>query len=109
MSLNGGLLVLQVYPSWNGNSSHPGHSDPAMKEDAQSSYFTNKQGYAAVFFSISIQVMSCFCVDSWLFYVCRMLPPPTFGSTPHLEAFQAFRYNVEDGDGAINSTLCRSR
>ncbi|KAJ6736904.1 ACT-LIKE TYROSINE KINASE FAMILY PROTEIN [Salix viminalis] len=74
--------LVQVYPSWNGNSSHPGHSDPAMKEDAQSSYFTNKQG---------------------------MLPPPTFGSTPHPEAFQAFRYNVEDGDGAINSTPCRSR
>uniref|UniRef100_A0A6N2M1E4 non-specific serine/threonine protein kinase n=1 Tax=Salix viminalis TaxID=40686 RepID=A0A6N2M1E4_SALVM len=64
VSLIGGLLVLQVYPSWNGNSSHPGHSDPAMKEDAQSSYFTNKQGYAAVFLSISFQVMSYFCVDS---------------------------------------------
>ncbi|KAL9393858.1 hypothetical protein Peur_013143 [Populus x canadensis] len=74
--------LVQVYPSWNGNFNDPVHSDPTMKEDAQSSYFTNKQG---------------------------MLPPPTFGSSPHLEAFQAFRYNVEDGDGAINSTPCRSR
>ncbi|KAJ6733299.1 SERINE/THREONINE-PROTEIN KINASE TNNI3K-RELATED [Salix koriyanagi] len=45
-----------------------------MKEDAQSSYFSNKQG---------------------------MHPPPTFGSSPNLEAF---RYHVEDGDGAANST-----
>ncbi|KAJ6930816.1 hypothetical protein NC652_014363 [Populus alba x Populus x berolinensis] len=82
VSLIDGLLVLQMYPSWNGNFNDPVHSDPTMKEDAQSSYFTNKQG---------------------------MLPPPTFGSSPHLEAFQAFRYNVEDGDGAINSTPCRSR
>ncbi|KAH8508161.1 hypothetical protein H0E87_010329 [Populus deltoides] len=74
--------LVQVYPSWNGNFNDPVHSDPTMKEDAQSSYFTNKQG---------------------------MLPPPTFGSSPHLEAFQAFRYNVEDGDGAINSTPCRPR
>lgn len=74
--------LVQMYPSWNGNFNDPVHSDPTMKEDAQSSYFTNKQG---------------------------MLPPPTFGSSPHLEAFQAFRYNVEDGDGAINSTPCRSR
>lgn len=74
--------LVQMYPSWNGNFNDPVHSDPTMKEDAQSSYFTNKQG---------------------------MLPPPTFGSSPHLEAFQAFRYNVEDGDGAINSTPCHSR
>ncbi|KAJ6366696.1 hypothetical protein OIU77_003138 [Salix suchowensis] len=30
-----------------------------------------------------------------------MHPPPTFGSSPNLEAF---RYHVEDGDGAANST-----
>ncbi|KAB5547928.1 hypothetical protein DKX38_011334 [Salix brachista] len=66
--------LVQVYPALNGNSYAAVHLDPGMKEDAQSSYFSNKQG---------------------------MHPPPTFGSSPNLEAF---RYHVEDGDGAANST-----
>ncbi|CAK7355629.1 unnamed protein product [Dovyalis caffra] len=74
--------LVQVYPVLNGNSTDSERLDSAMKEDAQSSYFSNKQG---------------------------MHPPPTFGSSPNVEAFQAFRYHVEDGDGAVNSTprLCR--
>ncbi|KAJ6907737.1 LOW QUALITY PROTEIN: hypothetical protein NC651_018236 [Populus alba x Populus x berolinensis] len=67
-SLIGGFFV---YPALNGNSYASVHLDPAMKEDAQSSYFSNKQG---------------------------MHPPPTFGSSPNLEAFQACRYHVDDGD-----------
>ncbi|KAG5241569.1 kinase family protein [Salix suchowensis] len=63
------LVQVQVYPALNGNSYAAVHLDPGMKEDAQSSYFSNKQG---------------------------MHPPPTFGSSPNLEAF---RYHVEDGDG----------
>ncbi|KAJ6926885.1 hypothetical protein NC651_011090 [Populus alba x Populus x berolinensis] len=36
----------------------------------------------------------------------KMHPLPTFGSSPNLEAFQACRYHVDDGDGAANSTPC---
>ncbi|KAG6777650.1 hypothetical protein POTOM_017476 [Populus tomentosa] len=39
----------------------------------------------------------------------RMHPLPTFGSSPNLEAFQASRYYVDDGDGAANSTPCLSQ
>ncbi|KAG6767100.1 hypothetical protein POTOM_028279 [Populus tomentosa] len=81
-SLIGGFFVLQVYPALNGNSYASVHLDPAMKEDAQSSYFSNKQG---------------------------MHPPSTFGSSPNLEAFQACRYHVDDGDGAANSMPCLSQ
>ncbi|XP_050228101.1 serine/threonine-protein kinase STY17 isoform X2 [Mercurialis annua] len=68
-----------VYPITNGMSIDSAHSDNAMKEDAQSSYLSNKQG---------------------------IHPPPTFGSSPNLEAlaFQANRYHIEDGDSAANST-----
>ncbi|KAJ6990493.1 hypothetical protein NC653_018910 [Populus alba x Populus x berolinensis] len=72
-------LIIVVYPALNGNAYASVHLDPAMKEDAQSSYFSNKQG---------------------------MHPPPIFGSSPNLEAFQACRYHVDDGHGAANSTPC---
>ncbi|KAI5581973.1 hypothetical protein BDE02_07G054100 [Populus trichocarpa] len=60
--------LVQVYPALNGNSYASVHLDPAMKEDAQTSYFSNKQG---------------------------MHPPPTFGSSPNLEAFQDIMLKME--------------
>lgn len=106
-SLIGGFFVLQVYPALNGNSYASVHLDPAMKEDAQSSYFSNKQGYAIIF----LCNITCYflLIHVFLSLICRMHPQPTFGSSPNLEAFQAFRYHVEDGDGAANSTPCLSQ
>lgn len=48
-----------------------------------------------------------FCFSS----VISVHPPPTFGSSPNLEvlAFQANKYNVEDGDSAVNSASLLSR
>lgn len=36
----------------------------------------------------------------------RIHPPPTFGSSPNLEALaiQANRYHVEDGDSSMSET-----
>ncbi|XP_037492900.1 serine/threonine-protein kinase STY17 isoform X3 [Jatropha curcas] len=72
------VRLVQVYPVSNGMSIDSGHADAAMKEDAQSSYVSIRQS---------------------------IHPPPTFGSSPNLEAlaFQANRYHVEDGDSAVNS------
>ncbi|WRX10509.1 hypothetical protein QQP08_002996 [Theobroma cacao] len=69
----------QVYPVSTAHSVDSVHSDSSMKEDAQSAYHSNRQG---------------------------VHPPPTFGSSPNLEAIalQASRYHVEDGDSAVNST-----
>uniref|UniRef100_A0A2P2LPG3 non-specific serine/threonine protein kinase n=1 Tax=Rhizophora mucronata TaxID=61149 RepID=A0A2P2LPG3_RHIMU len=73
------VRLVQVYPVSNGKPLDFSHSDDAMTDDAQSSYFTSKQG---------------------------IHPPPTFGSSPNLEAlaFQAGRYHVDDGDDAMEST-----
>ncbi|XP_048229674.1 serine/threonine-protein kinase STY17 isoform X1 [Ricinus communis] len=78
------VRLVQVYPISNGMFIDSAHSDSAMKEDAQSSYFSNIQG---------------------------IHPPPTFGSSPNLEAlaFQANRYHFEEGDSAVNSTSRLSR
>ncbi|KAM2621680.1 hypothetical protein TB2_026402 [Malus domestica] len=71
---------VQVYPVFNGNSVDSVHSDSLMKEDAQSSYsYSNGRGIHA---------------------------PPTFGSSPTLDALalQANRYHVEDGGSAMSAT-----
>ncbi|WCJ32739.1 ACT-like protein tyrosine kinase family protein [Euphorbia peplus] len=75
---------VQVYPISNGMSIDSSNSDSAMKEDAQSSYFPSKQS---------------------------IHPPPTFGSSPNLEAvaLQANRFHVDDGDSAVNSISHISR
>ncbi|KAK6237272.1 hypothetical protein QUC31_002741 [Theobroma cacao] len=73
------VRIVQVYPVSTAHSVDSVHSDSSMKEDAQSAYHSNRQG---------------------------VHPPPTFGSSPNLEAIalQASRYHVEDGDSAVNST-----
>ncbi|XP_043810046.1 serine/threonine-protein kinase STY17 isoform X2 [Manihot esculenta] len=78
------VRLVQVYPVSNGMSTESIHSDCSMKEDAQSSYMAIRQS---------------------------VHPPPTFGSSPNLEvlAFQANKYNVEDGDSAVNSASLLSR
>jgi hypothetical protein len=76
--------LVQVYPIPNGNFVDSVPFDCAMKEDAQSSYQPVKQG---------------------------VHPPPTFGSTPNLEALalQTNRYHIEDGDSAVKSAPQVSR
>ncbi|XP_023552583.1 serine/threonine-protein kinase STY8-like isoform X1 [Cucurbita pepo subsp. pepo] len=76
---------VQVYPSTNENFINSSFLDSSMTEDAQSSLnYSNRQGNH---------------------------PPPTFGSSPNLEAFaiQACKYGVEDRDSALNMTPCVSR
>ncbi|XP_022145347.1 serine/threonine-protein kinase STY17-like isoform X2 [Momordica charantia] len=76
---------VQVYPSSNENYINSSCLDSSMIEDAQSSFnYSNIQGNH---------------------------PPPTFGSSPHLEALalQASKYGVEDGDSALHVTPCFSR
>jgi hypothetical protein len=91
--LIGGFFVLQVYPALNGNSYASVHLDPAMKEDAQTSYFSNKQGYAIIFLC---NITCCFLlIHVFLSLICRMHPPPTFGSSPNLEAFQDIMLKME--------------
>ncbi|KAJ8764236.1 hypothetical protein K2173_005976 [Erythroxylum novogranatense] len=70
------VRLVQVYPVSNGKSTDSLCSDDSMKEDAQSSYFTSKQGIHA---------------------------PPTFGSSPNLEAlaFQSHRYHTTDENGTL--------
>ncbi|GAV78579.1 ACT domain-containing protein/Pkinase_Tyr domain-containing protein [Cephalotus follicularis] len=72
------VRLVQVYPVTNGNNADSVHSESSMKEDAQSSLRPNRQG---------------------------IHPPPTFGSSPNLEALalQANKNHVEDGDSAVNS------
>ncbi|KAL1215601.1 Serine/threonine-protein kinase STY17 [Cardamine amara subsp. amara] len=76
------VRCVQVSPTLNGNSVDTDHSDPAVKEDAQSSYNSS-----------------------------RFLAPPTFGSSPNLEALtQAYKDHAEDDDdSAINAQLPNSR
>lgn len=74
---------VQVYPVSNGNYVDSSHSDSLMKEDAQSSYHSGRQGIHA---------------------------PPTFGSSSNLEVLaHANRYHIDGGDGAENLTLHLSR
>ncbi|XP_023540082.1 serine/threonine-protein kinase STY17-like isoform X1 [Cucurbita pepo subsp. pepo] len=76
---------VQVYPSANENLFNSSCLDPSMMEDAQSS------------FNCSIKHGNH--------------PPPTFGSSPSLEAraLQAIKYGVEDRDSALNAMPCFSR
>lgn len=79
------VRLVQVYPIANGSSVDSVHSDSSMKEDAQSSFNNpNKQG---------------------------IHPPPTFGSSPNLEALslQANGNHVEDGGSAMSVTPSFSR
>ncbi|GLT30285.1 hypothetical protein SLA2020_050920 [Shorea laevis] len=73
------VRLVQVYPAYNGHSVDSVHLDYSTEEDAQSSYYSNRHG---------------------------MHPPPTFGSSPNLEALalQANRYHPEDGDSTANPT-----
>ncbi|XVE87494.1 hypothetical protein DITRI_Ditri18aG0122200 [Diplodiscus trichospermus] len=73
------VRIVQVYPVSTVHSVDSAHSDSCMKDDAQSAYNSIRQG---------------------------IHPPPTFGSSPNLEAFalQASRYHIEDGESAVNST-----
>ncbi|KAH0973152.1 hypothetical protein GBA52_025308 [Prunus armeniaca] len=64
----------------------------------------------------SITSLCCFVCLSYMCNslnsaVIRIHPPPTFGSSPNLEAFalQANRYHVEDGGSAMSSTPFFSR
>ena len=73
-------LFLQVSPTLNGNSGDVDPSDPAVNEDAQSSYNS------------------------------RSLAPPTFGSSPNFEALtQAYKDHAQDDDSAVNAQLPNSR
>lgn len=90
-----------------------------MIEDAQSSFnYSNIQGCVSVMFFhlyVSLQLCSdsnfCFCTHWFTLSISRNHPPPTFGSSPHLEALalQASKYGVEDGDSALHATPCFSR
>ncbi|XP_059438560.1 serine/threonine-protein kinase STY17 [Corylus avellana] len=74
------VRLVQVYPIANGNSVDSVYSDSSMKEDAQSSFNNpSKQG---------------------------IHPPPTFGSSPNLEALalQVNGNSVEDGGSAMSVT-----
>ncbi|XP_010531127.1 PREDICTED: serine/threonine-protein kinase STY17-like [Tarenaya hassleriana] len=73
---------VQVVPTLNGNIGDSDPSDPAVKEDAQSSYNSSRPG---------------------------VHPPPTFGS-PNFEVItQGNGNHVEDVDSAVNSTSQNSR
>lgn len=75
------VRCVQVSPSLNGHSTDTDASDPAVKEDAQSSYHSS-----------------------------RVLAPPTFGSSPNFEAFtQAYKHHAEDDDSAVNAQFPNSR
>ncbi|XP_009109275.3 serine/threonine-protein kinase STY17 [Brassica rapa] len=75
------VRCVQVSPSLNGHSADIDASDPAVKEDAQSSYHSS-----------------------------RVLAPPTFGSSPNFEAFtQAYKHHAEDDDSAVNAQFPNSR
>lgn len=78
------VRIVQVYPVFNGNPMDSVHSDASTKEDAQSSYDPGRQG---------------------------IHPPPTFGSSPNLEALalQANRHSVEDGDTVMSDKLSSHR
>ncbi|XP_040370867.1 serine/threonine-protein kinase STY17 isoform X2 [Rosa chinensis] len=78
------VRTVQVYPVYNGIPGDSVHSDSSMKEDAQSSFNYNRQG---------------------------IHPPPTFGSSPNLEALSllANRSHVDDGDSAMSVTPYVSR
>ncbi|KAL5557456.1 hypothetical protein UlMin_039692 [Ulmus minor] len=71
------VRIVQVHPVYSGNSGDSVHSDASMKEDAQSSNHSNRQG---------------------------MHPPPTFGSLPNVGAptLQANRCHGEDGNCAMS-------
>lgn len=74
------VRCVQVSPTLNGNSGDVDPSDPAVKEDAQSSYNS------------------------------RALAPPTFGSSPNFEALtQAYKDHAQDDDSAVNVQLPNSR
>ncbi|KAG7540226.1 Serine-threonine/tyrosine-protein kinase catalytic domain [Arabidopsis thaliana x Arabidopsis arenosa] len=74
------VRCVQVSPTLNGNSGDVDPSDPAVKEDAQSSYNS------------------------------RALAPPTFGSSPNFEALtQAYKDHAQDDDSAVNAQLPNSR
>ncbi|WCJ31618.1 ACT-like protein tyrosine kinase family protein [Euphorbia peplus] len=78
------MMVCAAKGIYVGMSIDSSNSDSTTKEDAQSSYFPSKQS---------------------------IHPPPTFGSSPNLEAvaLQANRFHVDDGDGAVNSISHISR
>ncbi|KAL0550613.1 hypothetical protein IC582_015135 [Cucumis melo] len=79
------IRSVQVYPSANENFINSSCLDASMMEDAQSSLnYSNRQGNH---------------------------PPPTFGSSPNLEALtlQGSKYGVEDRDTAPNATPSFSR
>ncbi|KAG8497647.1 hypothetical protein CXB51_008852 [Gossypium anomalum] len=69
------VRIVQVYPVYASNSVDSVHSDSSVKADAESAYHLNRQG---------------------------IHPPPTFGSSPNLEAF--YLQASEDRDSAVNST-----
>ncbi|KAB2094865.1 hypothetical protein ES319_A02G189200v1 [Gossypium barbadense] len=69
------VRIVQVYPVSASNSVDSVHSDSSVKADAESAYHLNRQG---------------------------IHPPPTFGSSPNLEAF--YLQASEDRDSAVNST-----
>ncbi|KAK9284896.1 hypothetical protein L1049_024077 [Liquidambar formosana] len=79
------VRLVQVHPASYGNSVDSVHSDPLMKDDAQST--ANYHGRQGIH------------------------PPPTFGSSPNFEALalQGNRAHSEEGDHAENSTSYSSR
>ncbi|XP_010548241.1 PREDICTED: serine/threonine-protein kinase STY17-like isoform X2 [Tarenaya hassleriana] len=77
------VRCVQVSPPFNGNTGYSDPLDPAVKEDAQSSYNSSRPGVHA---------------------------PPTFGPSPNFEAItQGNGHHVEDVDSAVNSTSQNSR
>ncbi|KAF5960887.1 hypothetical protein HYC85_002096 [Camellia sinensis] len=79
------VRLVQVHPTSCGNSVDSNHLDSLVKEDAQSyANHSSRQG---------------------------IHPPPTFGSSPNLEALvlQAYTSEVEDGDSVVHSTAQFSR
>ncbi|CAH2076587.1 unnamed protein product [Thlaspi arvense] len=108
------VRCVQVSPTLNGHSADADPSDPAVKEDAQSSYQSSRQAYVVLenvglIFRRFLLIISY----SWLFFllpVKRVLAPPTFGSSPNFEALtQAYKHHAEDDDSAVNAELPYSR
>lgn len=104
---------MQVYPSANENSINSSCLDSSMMEDAQSSLnYSNRQGCGSVISSVQVFLQTCsdsnFVFLLIVYSLSRNYPPPTFGSSPNLEAFalQASKNGVEDTDSALNAAPC---
>ncbi|KAE8715906.1 hypothetical protein F3Y22_tig00110159pilonHSYRG00146 [Hibiscus syriacus] len=91
------VRLVQVYPVSTTPSVDSVHSDSSVKEDAQSSsslFFLDPILTTHFSFWVSLLSISFFSIH----------PPPTFGSSPHFEAFSI--QETEDKDSAVKATSC---